>query len=433
MSRKKIFYGWYVVAISLIIMTAAYGVYFSWPVFYVPILNEFRWSRAATALIFSLGSIVYTFASVASGFLFDRFGPRKLFVISAIVIAVGALGCSRSTEIWHFYIFFGFFVASGACSAGFVPNLALVSNWFEKKRATAVGISQMGTRDSFLLTPLIQAAILALGWRSSFMVLAAGTAAIVIALAMFLRARPQDMGLLPDGDTVADTKENAEQIRDDDFVIDKEWASTEWTLARAIKKYRFWACFVLLLGAGFSFTSLINHFVALMNDVGFTAMFAASLLLIYAITAMLGRCGGFISDLIGREVTFTISMILMFSSLVILLLTKDASMPWLMYIFVAVFGFGSGLYTPCYAAGAADLFQGKQFGTIIGTANMGYGVGAAIGTWLYGYIFDVTRSYFGAIVITMISVFVMAVSIWVASPGKVRRVAGRKVAKVMAH
>jgi len=425
-SKDKVFYGWFIVAISLVIMTAAYGVYFSWPVFYVSILDEFGWSRAETALIFSVGSIVYTFASPASGILFDKFGPRKLFLFSAIIIALGALGCSQARAVWQFYIFFGVLVAFGACAAGFVPNLALVSNWFEKKRATAVGISQIGTRDSFLLTPLIQLAILTLGWRYSYLVLAAATAIIIIPLSLFLRARPQDMGLLPDGSTTVEDEGQTKQSEADSLIVDKEWASTEWTMLKAAKTHQFWAFFVTHLGSGFAFTALLNHFVALISDIGFTAMFAANLLLIFAVTAIIGRCLGFVSDFIGRELAFTLSMTIMLLPLPILLVAEESS-PWLLYVFIICFGFGSGVYSPFKGAAEADVFQGKRLGTIVGSANMGYGLGAAFGTWLYGYIFDVTGTYALAIIITMIAVSIQIPAIWVAAPRKVRRVAGRRL------
>ena len=419
--QRKIFYGWWVVALSLVIMTAAYGIYYAWPVFYVPILNEFGWSRAETALIFSTTAIVYMLASPVSGILFDKLGPRKIFPVSAAVIAIGALGCSQASEIWQFCIFMGVLVAIGTGFAGFVPNLALVSAWFEKKRATAVGISQMGTRDSFLLTPLIQMAILALGWRHSFQVLAAATAIVIMPLSLFLRAKPQDMGLMPDGGTVVKTKGETKPGNEDNHIVNRERASTGPTLLSALRNYRFWAIFTLMFGAGFTFTALLNHFVALITDIGFTAMFAANLFLIYAITSMTGRACGFIADIIGREIAFMLSMVLMLLPLPVLLITKDTSAPWTLYVFITCFGFGSGMYTPAYTAIAADLFQGKHFGAIIGTANMGYGISASFGTWLYGYIFDMTGAYTIAIVIAMFSVGIMCIAIWVASPRKGKR------------
>ena len=84
--RRRIFYGWVIVAISLVIMTAVYGIYFSWPVFYVAILDDFNWSRAETALIYSAASMVYSFSSPISGILFDRIGPRRLFTFAAALL-----------------------------------------------------------------------------------------------------------------------------------------------------------------------------------------------------------------------------------------------------------------------------------------------------------------------------------------------------------
>jgi MFS family permease len=113
-------------------------------------------------------------------------------------------------------------------------------------------------------------------------------------------------------------------------------------------------------------------------------------------------------------------MALMLIPLPLLLITRDTSAPWMLYIFIACFGLGSGMYTPAYTSIAADLFKGRNFGTIIGTANMGYGISASFGTWLYGYIFDISGTYTLAIVIAMLSVLVMLASIWVASPRRGR-------------
>jgi len=418
--KQGIFYGWFIVSISLVIMTVAYSVYFSWPVFYVAILRDFGWSRAGTAVIFSVGSIAYAFGSVVSGFLFDRFGPRKLFITAAIILIIGAVGCSRATEIWQLCLFFGFFIGFGTASCGFVPNVAMIARWFEKRRATAIGIAHMGTRDSFILAPVIQISILAFGWQNSYLLLASAVAVIIIPLSLFLRAKPEDMGFLPDGRTTAEEKADTKEGEADSLILNTKWLSTEWTLSKAIRTHQFFAFFLIMTGAGFTSGAFINHLVALVTDFGFSAMFAASLLLIYAITAVVGRCCAFVSDLISRERTFTLAMAMMLLPLPVLFMTKDASAPWMLYIFISGFGFGSGLYGPTYAASVADLFQGSRFGTIIGSANIGYGLGAAVGTWLYGYIFDTTGAYTLAVVIVGIALCIMCVSIWIASPRKAR-------------
>ena len=125
-ARPKIFYGWGIVAISLVTMTAAYGVYFSWPIFYVAILDEFGWSRAGTALIFSIAAMLYGFGSPISGILFDKFGPKRLFAIAAVLIAIGAAGCSQSNEIWQFSIFYGLFMGLGQSQ----PAMSPIPPWY---------------------------------------------------------------------------------------------------------------------------------------------------------------------------------------------------------------------------------------------------------------------------------------------------------------
>ena len=420
--KGKIFYGWVIVAVSSVIQAMAYGVYHSWPAFYVAILDESGWTRAHTALIFSTASMVYGFSSVVVGALFDRFGPRKLFIPAAIVIAIGAVGCSQSGALWQFCIFYGFFVGFGACAAGFIPNIAMVSNWFSKRRATALGIALVGTREAYFLVPLIQAGILALGWRSVYPLLAIAVASTIIPLSLLLRARPQDMGLLPDGETKAtvDNKREPAQAKRAIHIVDKKWASTEWTLIRAIKEHRWWALLIIMVSSGFAVTSVLSHHMAMITDLGFSDMFAAYLLTLFAVAAILGRFGSFFSDIFGREKVFTLASAGVIFALTMVMSVKTTSAAWMLYVYIICLGFFSGMYIPAYSAAAADLFQGKGFGAILGLANIGYGMGGAIGTWLYGRIFDVTGSYHIAFVIAITFLCAQIMAMWVAAPRKVR-------------
>ena len=143
---KKIYYGWIIVGISFWIMSIDYAIWYAFPLFYVEILNEFGWTRAETALIYSLGAIVYGVGSAVGGMLFDKFGPKKTITFAAVVMAVGLAGCSQVAKIWHFFLFWGGMTSFGVCTAGFVPNVALVSKWFIRRRATAVGIAMAGGR-----------------------------------------------------------------------------------------------------------------------------------------------------------------------------------------------------------------------------------------------------------------------------------------------
>jgi MFS family permease len=146
--KRKIFYGWVIVAVSFITMLFAYGIWYSFSLFYLPILEEFGWNRANTVIIFSISSVTYGLGSFVAGALFDRFGPRISFSVAATIMALGLLGCSQASAIWQFCLFFGVLTAFGVAAMGFVPVNALVSNWFIKRRATVVGIAQAGGRET---------------------------------------------------------------------------------------------------------------------------------------------------------------------------------------------------------------------------------------------------------------------------------------------
>ncbi len=66
-SRFPFYYGWVIVTVSFITLMVVYGVWWSFPAFYVNILNEFGWSRGGTATIFTVGSVVYGLGSLAAG------------------------------------------------------------------------------------------------------------------------------------------------------------------------------------------------------------------------------------------------------------------------------------------------------------------------------------------------------------------------------
>jgi len=309
--------------------------------------------------------------------------------------------------------------------AGFVPCVALVSNWFTKKRATAVGIAQAGGRESFVMTPLIQALLLAIGWRNTYLVLAGVAALLIIVPAQFLRRSPKEMGLLPDGGAEAKGQETSIPGQVDRTVVNKEWADTGWTLSGAMRQYRFWALFCMMLTISTGYGIVMTHQVVFMVDIGFTAMFASFMLLIYGVASMLGRFCGFASDIMGREITYTLGCGGVILGFLMLILARDSSSAWMLYIYVVGFGFFSGLNTPTYASAAADIFQGAHFGAILGFANIGFGLGTSIGAWLGGYIFDVAGSYTLAFALAILMVAAASTSLWISSPRKIRLVAGR--------
>jgi len=422
------YYGWVIVGVSFITTIVNYGIWWSFPIFYVNILSEFGWSRAATATIFTVGSVVYGFGSLVAGTLVDKFGPRKLIPAACFLLAFGCLIGSISTQRWHFYVAYGVFMGLGVICAGYVPITVALSNWFVKKRGTALGIGLAGNVAPPLLAVPIQHLISTIGWRGSYAILAAIVIVVIAPLTgVFMRTRPQDLGLEPEGSKIATEAENGfKMVRPgrgvENEIVNKEWVETDWSLFKGMKTHPFWllvgVTITLSTGAGM----IMHHLVALVVDLGQSEELAAFIFSLAGLMAAAGRLGGFLADRLGREVTFTIVTSLFLGSALGLMIIIHGGQIWLFYIYAITFGLGFGLSSPALSCAAADLFGGRRFGSILGFVNIGFGVGQGAGAWLGGAIFDHTGSYRLA-VMTAIPLFaLMCLFFWLAGPRKVRKV-----------
>lgn len=432
MKKSLFFYGWVIVAVAFVVYAVSYGIRFSFSVFYAAILNEFGWSRAGTAMIFSINILVYGITAPLAGGMIDKFGPRKIIPTFALLLGIVTAACSMAGSVWHLYFLYGVLMAFATCCVAYVPHSTLISSWFSRKRATALGITGSGNAGSFLLALLAQYLISTIGWRNAFVVLG-GIAAVVLVpiTVIFERARPQDMGLHPDGvDPGTEAKPNpARTPRAEDLIVDRKWATTEWTLGKAIGTRRLWMLFwasFLFFGTGVYLC--LAHQVLFVTDFGYSPMFAATIFTLTGIISGVGSLSAFVSDRIGREITMTIAAILAMIGaflLIMMIMIGGTAAPWLLYLYAITLGLGYGLGLNMITASAADLFQGRRFGAINGFVMMGFGIGGFIGPWFGGRVFDVMGSYFLAFVMVMVSVCIACLLVWLAAPRKVRRVAGK--------
>jgi len=421
------YYGWVIVGVSLLTLLVAYGIWWSFPIFYVSMLKEFGWSRAGTAAIFTVGSIIYGFGSFPAGALIDRLGPRKLIPVAGLMVAAGCMISAAAHEKWHFYLAYGLFMGIGTICMGFVPIAALISNWFMQHRGKAMGIALIGNVAPPLLAFPIQELISKAGWRVAYVVLAVLLLLLIVPLAgFFMRTRPQELGLQPDGGSANPDFKGGKAARPGkrtfQEVIDPKWVETEWGLGSSLKTFQFWALTGVMFTLGIGNGTIMSHLVAMVVDMGRSREMAAFIFSLAGLVAAAGRLSGFLSDRIGREWTFTVLSCLYLCSVFALLSFLKNGQAWPLYLYAVAFGFGYGLCSPTVSAGAADLFLGRSFGSILGVSNIAYGVGQGIGAWAGGAIFDFTGSYNLAVWMSVPFYTLMGISFWLMAPRKVRRI-----------
>ena len=145
---------------------------------------------------------------------------------------------------------------------------------------------------------------------------------------------------------------------------------------------------------------MMIHIVPLITDRGVSIVEAGVIAGLIGVGSIIGRIGaGFVSDKAGGKKVLAIALTIQLAAMVWLLFSRDT---WMLYIFVLLFGLGSGGWAALMAAFPANYFGLKDTGAILGFAIILAGVGAAIGPYFGGYIFDMTQSYDYLIVLCII-------------------------------
>jgi MFS family permease len=207
-------------------------------------------------------------------------------------------------------------------------------------------------------------------------------------------------------------------------VVDPSWAAVQWTLSKAVRTSRFWLlCLTTFCLWGVMQTILLTHQVAFAIDIGFPKFYAASVLSLFGLTYAFGCLGSLISDRIGREVTITLATVVGTSGMIVLMLIRDTSHPWMLYYYSISLGVANGLASPTIAAAITDIFQGPKVGAIVGGVWFAFAVGGTIGPWLGGWLFEMSGNYFLAFLVATVLFPVACAATWLAAPRKVRRVA----------
>ena len=413
------YYGWVIVGVSFITLFLALGVRYSYSIFFVALVGEYGWSRAETAGAFSLAMVVHALFAPVTGVLIDRFGPRKLFPLGAIFLALGLIAASRITALWHLYIFFGAAIAIGVNTLSYSPHMSLIPKWFVKKRGFASGLvlSSLGM-GTLVMVPLAERLIHMVGWRFAFLFFAGMILFIIFPMTALLQRRsPEEIGQFPDGLSSEDGIDVSQKRGMPHNRTQTSARDSTWTWKGALGSKAFWFMELAAFTNGFLFNTLLVHQVIYTVDAGYSEMMAASL---FGIVGLIGSVGGILcghlSDRIGRKSAYVIGSIASFAGLFFLMFVKDMSTPWLLYAFVILYGAGHGSLATLVASATGDIFPGQALGRILSIQAIAFGIGGALGPYLVGYFYDRTGSYDIGFISLLVTIGLGVLGIWLATP-----------------
>ncbi len=367
------------------------GVIDAYPVFMLPLEAEFGWARTEASGVYSLAFMVVGFVGPVSGFLFDRFGPARLYIGGIALLSGAAYIASQGQTLWHFYVSAGVLFGLGLACVGPVPMATLLSRWFSKRLNTALALAYAsGGLGLLVMAPTAQALIDAFGWRQAYVVLSVGVLAMlpIPLLLAWVRAADGAPGL----GTRANPTATGEP-------------GTGVTLAQALRMGAFWGLNWTFCFTGIGMYTVILQTPAFLVEIGYTPQAAASAFGLIGLLAPIGMVVfGMLADRFGRRRMVLVSYA--FTVIGIASLTQLHDGPSLIWLagFIGFFGISFGSRGPAISTIAAGIFRGPYMGRIYGFITIGMGMGGGIGSAFGGVWHDLTDGYLAGMIFGMIAV-----------------------------
>ncbi len=411
--KGRIFFGWYMVAASVVANTIFSAAYFQgFGVLILPIERTFGWDRWVISAAMSLRQLESGIVSPAVGFLLDRFSARKLIFWSAVISGLGFIGLGFTSGIVMFFLCFVVISlgASGVSHAVTWP--VIISRWFRRNRGLATGIAVTGPIFGSPIVILNTQIEEAYGWR----VVLFGYGILILVgitlLSMLVRDRPEPYGLRPDGDPPEDsvTKEHhAGSPRRIDAGL---------TMHAVFRTKEFWL-FTSYLSGTFAVNSAVQgHMIPyFQQDIGLSAAWAAVVMSMVFVISGIGRIGGgYLLDRMDYRLVLAVVAAMMGLGLLYLQVVPVKTV-WATLPFAVMFGVSFGCLVPMRGTVGSIMFGTRTIGGILGLLQGGPIAAGVIGPFVMGLIFDVNGNYSTAIWgLIVISALMIPMSLAMGSP-----------------
>ena len=396
----NMFFGWKTVIAGAIIACWGYGSwYYGMGALLIPLTTEFGWTRTQLTLAFSMRSIEGGLEGPIGGMLIDKYGERKITIISTIIACVGLIAVLFVKTIWQFVFVWGFIVSLGFNLGLYDTVNSAVAKWFHKDRSRAIGIVTIGGGlGAPVIVPVMTYIIENYSWRVALMFVIASTALIAIPLAYFFMKDhpPEHYGMLPDGDHLKKKVDDKEEEK-----IDYGY---DFTPKEALKTKSFWMMLIAFMLNGGTLAMITIHQIAFHQSLGIDALTAAGILGLMATISLGGR---FLTVTLGSRYTERQYIMLGYAlrtiGLVIFIYAR--TIPVIM-LFALFYGVGYGITIPSQTSLRANYFGRKAYATITGYSTL-FGAITNVAYPLFAaWIYDTTGNYIQAFwIVTALQAF----------------------------
>ena len=359
-------------------------------VFVAAISEDMNWSRGAIQIGVSIMILIAVITAPTVGWLIDRYGARRIALISLPLFGITLSGMSLVTDqIWTFYA--GWTVMS-IFAAGTLPITwtKVVNGWFDDFRGMALGLTLAGTGIAATLAPSYVVWLIdIMGWRNAYVALAFTVMAISLPSVYLLFKEPAES--------------QSGKVNQIDAAISKQHLmATGLSVKEALKGYRFWVLSISLLLVAASISGVITNFVPLLTDKGLSFADAARYAGLIGVSVIGGRLvAGFLMDRLWAPMIAAIFLCM--PCLAAFILTTGNISPMLLGLSALIVGLAAGAELDLMAFLVSRYFGLKHYGALYGGIYIFFSIGAGLAPAMFGWTYDMFGHYQAVLYIAAIS------------------------------
>ena len=406
MRPQRVFYGWWLSGLAgLVMVISAVPVFHGMAVWSVALRAHYGWSATQLGVALSLTRAEGAMFGPLEGYTADKFGTRIMTGVGLLVLFGAFVLFSQMQDfsvgtylhvdaLLVFYLAF-ILMSLGQGLGGWVPLMTMLNHWFSRYRGTAMGISMATmTAGALLVVPALAWAVdpeaERLGWRNTAMIISFVILGGAVLFPLLIRNRPQDAGLLPDGDSPEDYP-----LPQRDPTPEEQAASLppepELTVAQALKTQAFWC---IAFGHGFAsmiILAIMSQLGLMMTEIGYSLQTVAWIVALYNFVSLPFQFGG---GYLGDRIPTNIALFLFtaIQGIAVVLITINTSI-YMFYVFAILFGIGFGGRTPLTTAIRGEYFGRASFGKILGLSTVPMNILLLISAPMAGYMRDQLGDY----------------------------------------
>ena len=365
----KLFYGWVIVGVGIVVTCVGFGAMLSLSVFLQPMAEAMGWSRTGIATAAMLNFLCMGVGAFMWGALSDRYGTRTVVLCGGALLGLGMVLASRASTLLEFQLLYGALV--GLASGSFyAPMTAATTKWFTRHRSLAVALVSAGLSvGSTVMAPLARWMITTYDWRTAMLVIGDLVWIVIIPAAFLVRKPPP----VPDAVSMADT------------------GGRELTIGHVVRTPQFAAIALTHFACCAAHSGPIFHMVTHAIDRGVPTMAAATILSVAGLASLTGKIGcGIFADRVGAKRTLVAGLALQAVAIGLYLFSGGLGS---FYVLALVFGFAYGGVMPLYAILVREYFGERIMGAAFGAVSLAATLGMAVGPWAGGWLYDSLGSY----------------------------------------